>query len=184
MNKVNNFFVKEPRWRDANSWFLGSVPAPILDWLLEPCSLTQRLKTTFSAPFGVSVLAQAWARPSLTEVACLKQAPTRSALIREVFLTIGEQPAVFARSTLPREAAFQLQGLSRLGSKPLGEVIFAYPDLQRVRLEFTKISLNQLSPLIQQKLSGQRYIWGRRNSYQIAGQVFLVSEFFLPDLFE
>lgn len=180
---MNNFFIKEPSWRDANRWFLGQVPQNTVDWLLESNSLTQRLRTTFSAPFSVSLMGQTWARPLLNDALCLGQSPDHYALVREVLLNIDNKAVVFARSTLPRSVARQLQKLTGLGSRPLGEVIFAYPDLQRVRLEFAKIPLRDLSPLVQQKMAGHRYIWGRRNSYQIKDGVFLVNEFFLPTLF-
>ena len=184
LNKINNFFVKEPHWRQANTWFLGALPQHLAGWLLEPGSLTQRLKETFDEPFSVSLIDQGLNAALLSDARCLNHPTDQYALIREVFLNIGNTTAVFARSTLPKNAAFKLQGLTRLGNKPLGEIIFSYPDLQRVKLEFAKVAVSQLSPMMQEKLLGCSYIWGRRNSYQIHGCTFLVSEFFLPKLFE
>ena len=184
LNKINHFFVKEPCWRQADRWFSGAIPRDLANWLLEPSSLTQRLKSTFEAPFSVSLIEQAWSRPLLNDARCLNHAADQYALTREVFLNIGDATAVFARSTLPKEVAFKLQGLTRLGNKPLGEIIFSYPDLQRVKLEFAKVPVSHLSSMLQKKLTGCSYIWGRRNSYQIQGGIFLVSEFFLPNVFE
>ncbi len=85
---------------------------------------------------------------------------------------------------MPKKVAHDLQELTHLGSKPLGEVIFSYPDLQRVGLDFANIQVSQLSPFIQAMLIGQSHIWARRNTYQINKRSFVVSEFFLPLMFE
>jgi len=184
LNKINNFFVKEPHWRQANTWFLGAVPLGLVGWLRESSSLTQRLKSSFEASFSVNLINQAWSTPLLSDARRLNHPVDQYALIREVFLNIGDTTAVFARSTLPKDAAFKLQGLTRLGNKPLGEIIFCYPDLKRIKLEFAKVPVSQLNSMMQEKLTGYSYVWGRRNSYQIHGSVFLVSEFFLPKLFD
>jgi chorismate--pyruvate lyase len=183
LNNINNFFVKEPAWRELSQWPLRTMPKEVVDWLLEPNSLTHRIKSTFSEPFGVSLKGQGLAKPFLADAQELNERPYRYALIREVVLNVGGKPFVFARTSLPKKVAHQLQELTHLGSKPLGEVIFAYPDLKRVRLDLAKIDRTQLNESTQQLLDGQPHIWARRNSYQINKRVFLVSEFFLPALF-
>jgi chorismate--pyruvate lyase len=132
----------------------------------------------------VQLESQGKSKPFLADSRCLQQRVYHHALIREVLLKVGEQAVVFARTTLPNKVAHDLQELTHLGTKPLGEVIFSYADLRRVRLDFAKVATNQLSPLMQRKLVGQRYIWARRNTYQINKRTFIVSEFFLPALFQ
>ncbi|MEH6504511.1 MAG: chorismate lyase [Cycloclasticus sp.] len=183
LKTINHFFLTEPVWRAVEQWRSGEVPECELNWLLEPNSLTQRIKNTFQAPFSVSVEGEQWANPFLADAECLKQPADCSALIREVLLKVGGQAYVFARTTLPKEVADELQELTRLGNKPLGEVIFSYPDLRRIRLDLATINVAQLSKAMQAKLVGQTAIWGRRNSYQINQQTFIVSEFFLPALY-
>jgi len=184
LKSINNFFLKEPAWRDLSQWPLRSMPSDVVDWLLEQGSLTARIKNTFSEPFSVSVKAQGWAKPFLSDAQCLNQRPQVYGLVREVLLNIAGKPVVFARTTLPRNVAHDLQDLTHLGTKPLGEVIFSYPDLQRVGLDLAKIDTRQLNPSMQEHLAGHSVIWARRNTYQINKRVFLVSEFFLPALYD
>lgn len=183
LNTINNFFVKEPAWRELSQWPLRTMPTQVVNWLLEPNSLTNRMKNTFHEPFGVQVRGQGLAKPYLLDAGCLNQPPYRYTLVREVVLTVSNQPFVFARTTLPAKVAHHLQDLTHLGNKPLGEVIFSYPELKRVRLDLAKISIAQLNQQTQKLLDGQSSIWARRNTYQINKHVFLVSEFFLPALF-
>lgn len=183
MKTINHFFLTEPVWRGVEQWRSGEVPERELNWLLEPNSLTQRMKNTFNAPFSVSVEGEQWASPFLADAECLNQSADCPALIREVLLKVDGQAYVFARTTLPKNVADELQELTRLGNKPLGEVIFSYPDLRRTRLDLTTVGVAQLSKAMQAKLVGQTSIWGRRNTYQINKQTFIVSEFFLPVLY-
>lgn len=184
MSHINNFFLKEPVWRVANRCLLGGVPPGLASWLLEPNSLTQRLKNSFSAPFSVRLAGQGLAKPFLADARQLKQRQQCHALIREVRLEVGDKPFVFARSTLSQKTAHALNELTHLGNKPLGEVIFAYPDLQRLSLDIAKINVNQLKKEVRESIGEQNFIWGRRNTYQINQHIFIVSEFFLPAMYQ
>ncbi len=184
LNRINHFFIKEPLWREVGLWPLNAIPRHVVDWLLEPHSLTARIKNTFDGPFSVEVKGQGMCKPFLADAQRLQQRTHHYALVREVLLNVGDNPVVFARTTLPRKVVHDLQELTHLGSKPLGEIIFSYPDLQRVRLDFAKIQVSQLSPLIQAMLIGQSTIWARRNTYRINKRSFVVSEFFLPTMFK
>ena len=128
---------------------------------------------------------QGLAKPFLADARQLKQRHQCHALIREVLLEVGGKPLVFARSTLSQKTAHALNELTHLGNKPLGEVIFAYPNLQRLSLDIAKIYVNQLKKGLRENLdlNGQNVIWGRRNTYQINQHAFIVNEFFLPAMY-
>jgi len=183
LNKINHFFIKEPRWRDVSRWTASSIPSHVLNWLAEPHSLTLKIKGTFAEPFSVQLQGQGLSKPFLTDAQCLQQRVCHHALVREVLLKVGDEAVVFARTTLSKKVAQNLQELTHLGTKPLGEVIFSYPDLRRVGLDFAKIKVSHLSILMQQQLVGESYIWARRNTYEINKRTFIVSEFFLPAIF-
>jgi chorismate--pyruvate lyase len=72
--------------------------------------------------------------------------------------------------------------LTHLGTRPLGEILFADPRLERISLELTEIE----SLLWQQDLAGELEttpsVWGRRSLYTMGSSKFLVAEFFLPSL--
>lgn len=184
LNKINNFFVKEPVWREANRWLLSSIPPVITAWMLESNSLTYRIKNSFQLPFNVQLQGQGLAKPFLNDAKLLNQQHQCYAFVREVVLRVGHQPIVFARTTLPRQVVKDLQELTHLGRRSLGEVIFSYPNLSRVRLDFAKIQRTQLNNSTKKLIGDVSYIWARRNTYKINQCEFLVSEFFTPALFE
>ncbi|HAI95811.1 MAG TPA: hypothetical protein DCL50_00030, partial [Methylococcaceae bacterium] len=59
--------MKEPVWRELKQWPLHSLPSQVSDWLLEPGSLTRRMKESFQAPFGVQLIEQGLAKPTLAD---------------------------------------------------------------------------------------------------------------------
>jgi chorismate--pyruvate lyase len=69
-----------------------------------------------------------------------------------------------------------------LGNRPLGEIIFSYPKLERIAMDITLINLPTWSPLAILEAGIDAPIWGRRTVYAIAHKQMLVSEFFLPEV--
>lgn len=110
---------------------------------------------------------------------------TAACLVREVELLCDEQPWVFARTLIP---ATSLVGgarrLARLGSKPLGAVLFADPSTKRAAMELAR--LTRRDPLFAAAVDhlplrpGQ--LWGRRTLFWYAGKPLLVNEIFLPTI--
>lgn len=96
-------------------------------------------------------------------------------------LHAGSQPLILARTVLPEETIrIAHRNLSHLGNRPLGEVIFAYPDLERRRREFALLTNKHWSSAAQAAFPLDDEIWGRRTLYAIHQQPLLVSEYFLP----
>lgn len=157
-------------WRPA-----GRVlprPQPELQaWLLDPGSLTQRLKERSAGLFRVQVLEEKWVRhtsPSLLQ--CFPIYLTRSRMwSRKVLLKCGDLPWVMAHSLIPVTTMVgELRCLRTLSERPLGEFLFSDPLLQRSQLELTQ----------------WRDIYGRRSLFHLQGRPLLVAEFFLPALLE
>ena len=150
------------------------------NWLNEVGSLTRRLKANFPQQFRVQVLGQSWCQPFQEDARSLGLRHGRRAMIREVQLISRDQVLICARTTIPPKTLHGLKRLARVGSRSLGEVIFSYPDLQRTGLDLALIHRDSAMPLLQRAMGDTDRIWGRRNTYRIAGRPFLVSEFFLP----
>jgi chorismate--pyruvate lyase len=102
-----------------------------------------------------------------------------------VLLHSGGKPLVLARTVIP---AHTLRGvhhnLSRLGSRPLGEVIFADPRLQRLEMHVANVKPGDWSRQLVEQVPINEPLWGRRTVYEIRRRQLLVSEFFLPELVE
>jgi chorismate--pyruvate lyase len=172
-----------PRWSSRPR--PRAYPPGLADWLFDAGSLTRRLRRACPRRFQVRVLRQGRMRPSREEARALTLRPDAWTWIREVQLLCGDRPWVFARTLIP---AATLNGrgrrLTQLGTRPLGEVLFADPGVCRGPVEVARIVAGQV--LHQRAFSGfiepPDAIWGRRSVFRIDGRPLLVCEIFLPDL--
>ncbi|NOX91333.1 MAG: chorismate lyase, partial [Gammaproteobacteria bacterium] len=159
------------------------APAELLDWLLDPASLTRRLQQTCGDGFRVVPTEQYWQRPMLNEAQALGVLPHERCFVREVQLLCDDQPWVFARTVIPvRTLTGPRRRLSRLGKRPLGAVLFADRSMVRSGIEIARLSPEQ--PLFARATAGLSQpptsIWGRRSAFFLNHQPLLVSEIFLP----
>lgn len=174
--------VKHHLWRLARFYHSSSIPFSLKPWLLDQGSLTQRLKQRCSGVFSVRVLQQAWQRPSLDEVQCLKMRYSDVALIREVQLLCDDVPLVFARTVIPVRSLSGLERrLAHLGNRPLGAFLFANASLQRGEMELACIERgSKLGGIAAQELPNRlQQFWGRRSVFSLNNNNLLVSEIFL-----
>ena len=86
-------------------------------------------------------------------------------MVREVELLGKGKVVVFARSLIP--LSDDTKEILKIGSKPLGEVLFNNPNIKRGAMQITQIG----------------NIWGRRSTFTIGKTPLLVSEFFMEELY-
>ncbi|SNY57294.1 chorismate lyase [Arsukibacterium tuosuense] len=162
----------------AADWQLASAVAlpPLLQaWLLEPASLTARLKHR-ARDFQLQVLQQqqqalpAFLLPLLPD--------SQVAQCREVLMSCNQLPCVYAQSWLPLKTLAALRPLAELGEQPLGEVIFQQQHVRRSAVEVARVQLHQ--PLAAAVASGE--YWARRSVFTLAGHPLLVAEVFLDGI--
>lgn len=175
----------EPHWQAHTSLARHGAPADLLDWLLDPTSLTRRLQLTCDGRFRVAPTGQYWQRPMLNEAQALGVRPHERCFVREVQLLCDDQPWVFARTVIPvRTLTGARRHLSRLGTKPLGAVLFADPTMRRSGIEIARLLPGQ--PLFARATAGlstpPASIWGRRSAFFLNHKPLLVSEIFLPPI--
>jgi chorismate--pyruvate lyase len=177
---------QEPCWMPARQWLRSGAPLALWDWLLDAASLTRRLQLACGGQFHVRVLHQGWGRPRVSEQRVLGSKRGERALIREVRLMCGERPWVFARTVIPvRSLRGAQRRLARLGDKPLGAALFADPHLRRGEVEVARIGPE--SRMFNRAVGTAPYpeaIWGRRSVFSLQGRSLLVSEIFLPALYQ
>lgn len=166
---------------------LGRCTDPLIDsWLCGTLSLTARLRARCPGRFAVRVLAEGWCRPSLDEARRLRLHRRRYAWVREVALCCGEQPLVFARSVVPgRSLVGENRALQMLGTRPLGELLFAWGGTERDALELACLEhdswlLHRMRALGVGRSGAQ---WARRRVHWLNRRPLLVAEVFLPELF-
>lgn len=163
-------------------------------WLTERGSLTQKLQQHFPnlqvLPVGTQF------KKSFPDEARLLHRPMyEHAMIREVLLYQKVTSLVFAHSVLPRASLRGAwQGLNRLGNKPLGAVLFANPRVRRTQLRYKKLhSHDALYRQAQAQLKKHGFaaqirhlpavLWARRSIFSLNCANILVTEVFLPSLF-
>jgi chorismate--pyruvate lyase len=178
-------FKREPLWLENRSGIRHTLPENVQSWVYESGSLTRRLRDYYGDTIGVKVLLQQWNTPFLTERSLLDLQENRYSLIREVMLHADGKPLILARTIIPeRTIKVAKSNLAHLGSRPLGEVIFSYPKLERIEMDVTLIVPSTWKPSIIDAIHINQSIFGRRTVYSIAQRQMLVSEFFLPGVLD
>ena len=160
-----------------------TLPISLRDWLLDPSSLTARLKC-HGQPFRVEVLGQCIQACDAAE-ANDDISAGEQVLVREVLLYCDDIPQVFARSLLPLSSLTGAQQeLAHLGTQSLGQVLFNHPDLLRKKIEVAVFdqdsSVANLANYLALKNTPQA-LWGRRSVFVLDDKPLMVAEIFLPN---
>lgn len=174
-------FDSEPSWRENRAGTRQQLPEAVESWVYEPGSLTQRLRDGYGDAVAVALLAQYWRTPFLSERKLLAHPEHRYCLIREVMLHCDGRPLLLARTVIPAQTVKMTSGnLARLGTRPLGEVIFACPALERIAMDVALLKPCEWTPATRAATGIDEPVWGRRTVYALGRPQMLVSEFFLP----
>lgn len=183
MSKKSFLFIREPDWFQHHTGVRHALPENVQSWTYETGSLTQRLREYYGNAVAVKILFHHWRTPFLGERRLLKMPEHRYGLSREVLLHAAGKPLIVARTIIPE---LTIKGahrnLSHLGNRPLGEVIFSYPKLERLEMELCVIEPKTWQENAITIAGIKEPIWGRRTVYGIAHRPMLVSEFFLPEI--
>jgi chorismate lyase len=182
----NSFlFTTDPNWKTNRPGLRHTLPTDACSWIYEAGSLTKRLRCYYGDSFAVKILFHHWKPAFLSECRQLHLPHQQYNLVREVLLHANDKPLILARTILPEKTIrVAKRNLSHLGTRPLGEVIFSYPDLQRLQLEVCELNPTDWSNQLRNEVALEQSIWGRRTVYAIKHQPMLVSEFFLPGALE
>jgi len=170
-------------WRDARSC---PLPENLQDWLLDPNSLTARLKSQCQQ-FRVELLGQRVESCQDSEAVTLIP-KGEQVLVREVLLFCDDKPQVFARSLLPLSSLTgSEQALANLGTQSLGQVLFNNPSLERQIIEVASFDANSAVAALAKKLQLPTFtpenLWGRRSIFVLENKPLMVAEVFLPEAF-
>ncbi|MCW5576138.1 MAG: chorismate lyase [Burkholderiales bacterium] len=167
-------------------WCAAPVAAgPLRRWLTDPGSLTARLER-HAGRIAVQVLFQGRHRPNADE-AFLFAGRTSQVMVREVLLLRGAMPLVFAHTVFDAASLRGAwRGVSVLGNRPLGAALFADPRIARFPLRQKKLAGNH--PLYRGAAARLKRpppsLWARRSIFAAGKSPILVSEVFLPAVFD
>ena len=178
-------FNREPLWLENRQGLRHKLPVDVQSWAYESGSLTRRLRSRYGDAVAVKVLLQRWGKPFLSERRLLALPEHGYSLIREVLLHVNGKPLILARTIIPVGTIKAANSnLSHLGSRPLGEIIFSYPKLERIAMDVALVKPATWTPSAIAVAVIDQALWGRRTVYGIAHKHMLVSEFFLPAVLE
>ena len=159
-------------------------PHPLHAWLTSRGSLTARIKANVN-DFNLVRLTQLAQLPNIDERRELGLRRGEHAIIREVLLRDNERVLVFAHSIASRrDLRGAWRGLSRLGSRPLAEMLFNDPTVVRLPIEYRRIdSRHPLYRRAQQVVPfAMNHAWARRSVFLKQGAPLLVTEVFLTTM--
>jgi chorismate--pyruvate lyase len=145
-------------------------------------SLTRRLKARH-VDFTVVPVARGFAPPFLDEVRAIHLRPKMHAYVRDVLLIGGGRTRVFAHSVLPRASLRGgWCGITRLGTRPLGEALFTDPRIRRLGLTMRRLDARHPLYRAARRQTGltAQHLWARRSVFCLNGHPLLVTEVFLP----
>ncbi len=140
------------------------IPEYVSKWLLDSQSLTYKLKDKYS-DFKVNVLSQEQNSPYECELKLLGSSTNLNIIVREVELLGSQKPVVNARSLIP--LTDETRDILKIGSRPLGEILFNDPEIKRGHLEVGSFNNS----------------WARRSTFTIGKTTLLVTEIFLESLY-
>ena len=170
---------KEPKWRPV---LAGEPAGPLLAnhrWLLSRRSTSLSIRAASGSPPVIHLIQQGWYRPLPSEARWLRLSPGRLALIRQVEIFCADQRWMLARSVIPKQTLRNLRDLDLLGTKPIGQVLFSQPSMQRSDFCFALLYGDR--PPLSPQLHFDRSVWGRRSLFTLRGHSLLLSEAFLPE---
>jgi chorismate--pyruvate lyase len=173
----------------SSGWY--PAPSPLSPrargWLENRGSLTQLIQQRCRGDFQVKPVFQSLAAACGDELALMSLRRKELALVREVYLYCGNTPVIFAHSVVARkDLRGAWRGLSGLGNRSLGTVLFTNPVVRRTPLRFKKLTpahplFRRACERLQAKPQG---LWARRSLFSLRGQSILVTEVFLPSILE
>lgn len=176
--------MKTP-WLPSANTRLANCPENVRVCLTETGSLTRRLAHYCPQDLSLTLLNQAWAKPTLNESLLLDLPVGRSAMIREIVMGYEDRQWMFARTIFPR-ATFEKRRhlLSRLHLIPLANILFTDRNIRRVNMRLAKLGKRCLAQYhyFKNRKEPTDRLWSRRSLFTIEDSPFLVQEIFLPDM--
>ena len=174
------------RWHNKDIARLQINDKSLHPFIFQTGSLTRYIQQQCKGTFHIDIKSEAWRYPMPDEVRLLKMRTREHAFIRESWLKCDNQPMVYARTVIPRKTLKgKCKELTRLGTKPLGEILFADKTTYRSVMRYAMIPAqcelyNQASKPVERNTG----FWGRQSLFYIKNKPLLIIEVFLPSIKE
>ena len=170
--------TEHPRWKALDD--CSGLPGKIEDWLSEPGSLTARVRARCSEQFRFQLFDERHER----DVVLFDALQPGQVFCREILMSCGNSPQVFARTLVPAATLQALPWLGELRDRPLGSRLFDEPGYMRGRFHVAKLAPGDaLYDYVNKRVTAlPGMLWARRARVELNGKPFEICECFLPGL--
>jgi len=173
------------RWQNKEMARLSLIDKRLHSFLFQMDSLTRFIQQRCKGSFHVDLITASWCNPMPDEIRLLSLRNHEITFIRESWLKCDNQTLVYARTVIPRKTLKKNQKLTRLGTKPLGEILFNDNTTYRTNMQYAKITVHcELHKEATKDTDVTSEIWGRQSLFYIKNEPLLVIEVFLPAILE
>jgi len=176
-------------WRAISQATLRAVPLEVHPWLHLDTSMTKQLQRHF-AHDGQAVTVRALRNgPGALyqdEQYLFPRSRRPRVHVREVLLHANQRQLIVARTVFISRSLHAKGEVAQLGSRPLGELLFAKGKAIWLAREFAHLEPGaQIFSLFRKTVGcSLRSCWARRTLFLLESQPLLVTEMFLPTVFE
>ena len=174
-------------WNRVGSGEIHQAPRKWQPWLSDTGSLTQKIEKAIGQKLEVQVLRDC-SQTLNSDESRYFHFKIRRCRVREVLLCANNTPLVMAHSVIPTlSSSGSNHVVLRLGTKPLGAVLFAKKRMHsKAKLPRDIARLDKSSALWRKYAKNcvglSSPLWARRTLYRLKGHPILVNEIFLPAL--
>lgn len=152
-------------------------------WLFRPGALTAGLRRLGN--MQLRVLAEYPQGALADEARAMRLKPGAPVWVREIVMSVDGIDCVVARSLTPLAASRSVwQGMRRLRSRPLADMLYHDHGVRRSRFMCRKLSrgvpFHAVAQAAVARAGGQGAVYARRSIFWRGGQPLLVAEGFLP----
>lgn len=147
-------------------------------------SLTRYIETECNSALQVELKSESWQQPLQEEADKLNVDSSEQAFVRESWLKTNNQYLIYARSIVPKQtyAQFETQ-LDKLGTRPLGELLFADASGYRAEMRYARVPHDcLLFDATVDHNDNKGTLWARQSLFYIKEQPLLILEVFLPSI--
>jgi chorismate lyase len=174
------------RWHNKVTARLALRDKRLHAFLFQSGSLSRFIQQRCEGTFHIELINESWRYPMPDECHLLSLKDHEITFIREAWLKCDEQRIVYARTVIPRTTLKgESQKLMRLGTRPLGNILFNNNTTYRTNMRYGKIKVHcELHKQATKDSGVDSDLWGRQSLFYINKSPLLVTEVFLPAILE
>jgi len=173
-------------WQNEEAARLNLDDKRVHDFLFQKGSLTRFIQQHCKGVFNIELITESWTQAMPEETQLLSLPDNETPFIRESRLKCDNQALVYARTVIPKKTlAGKNQKLTKLGTTPLGDVLFNDETTYRTDMCYAKIHVGcQLHSEATKELNITSELWGRQSLFYTEQQPLLITEIFLPAILQ